>query len=60
MVSWRNIVGLALLSGGVMLAATSPELLAATSSPDILTNDRAQDTDGVDLGRVKPIARPAR
>src|SRR6266480_1562363 len=56
-----KIVGLALLSGGVLLAGMSPKLFAATSSaPDILSNDRAQDTDGVDLGSVKPIARPAR
>ena len=56
-----KIVGLALLSGGVLLAGMSPQLFAATSSaPDILSNDRAQDADSVDLGSVKPIARPAR
>lgn len=61
MVCWRNMVGLALLSGGLLLAAVPPKLLAATSSaPDILSNDRAGDTDTVDLGTVKPIARPNR
>jgi general secretion pathway protein N len=61
MVSWRNMVGLALLSGGVLLAAAPPKLSAATSStPDLLSNDRAGDADSVDLGGVKPIARPNR
>ena len=55
------MVGLALLSGGAMLAAMSPDCIAATSSgPDILGNGRAQDADIVDLGSVKPIARPNR
>ena len=55
------MIGLALLSGGV-LASLSPELPAATSSTlDILSNDRAEDTPNtVDIGRVTPIARPNR
>src|SRR5205809_1046232 len=61
MIRWRNMAGLALLSGGVLLVGMSPKLFAATSSaPDLLSNDRAQDADSVDLGSVKPIARPAR
>jgi general secretion pathway protein N len=56
-----RIVGLILLSGGALLAGMSPELLAATSpAPDILSSDRAQDNDSVDLGSLKPIAKPAR
>ena len=55
------MVGLALLSGGALLAAMSPASIAATSSgPDLLGNGRAQDADIVDLGSVKPIARPSR
>ena len=55
------MAGLALLSGGVLLVGMSPKMFAATSSaPDILSNDGAQDADSVDLGSVKPIARPAR
>jgi hypothetical protein len=42
--SWRKIIGLALLAGG--LGILSSELVAATSStPDILSNDRAGDAD---------------
>jgi general secretion pathway protein N len=61
MIRWRKMIGLALLSGGV-LTGLSPELPAATSSTlDILSNDRAGDAaDSVDIGRVTPIARPAR
>ena len=55
------MVGLALLSGGALLAAMSPASIAATSSgPDLLGNGRAQDADIVDLGSVKPIAGPNR
>jgi general secretion pathway protein N len=61
MIGWRNVVGLTLLSGGLLLAAMSPNVLAATSSaPDMLSNDRAGDADSVDLGSVKPIIRPNR
>jgi general secretion pathway protein N len=61
MLSWRKMIGLALLSGGV-LTGLSPELPAATSSTsDVLATDRATDAaDTVDLGSVKPIARPSR
>jgi hypothetical protein len=41
-----GIVGLALLSGGILLAGMSPGPFAATSSaPDLLSNDRSQDTE---------------
>jgi general secretion pathway protein N len=60
MTSWRKIIGLALLAGGAF-GILSSELVAATSSaPDILSNDRAGDADTVDIGTVKPIARPNR
>jgi general secretion pathway protein N len=61
MLSWRKIIGLALLSGGT-LTGLSPELPAATSSTsDVLATDRAPDAaDSVDLGSIKPIARPSR
>jgi general secretion pathway protein N len=59
MVKWRNMVGLALLSGGALLVGMPLALFAATSSaPDIRATDRAGDD--VDLGSVKPLARPAR
>lgn len=58
---WHVTVGLALLSGGALLAAMSPVSIAATSGgPDLLGVGRAQDADIVDLGSVKPIARPSR
>lgn len=61
MVGYRKIVGMALLSGG-LLAGLSQALSAATSSTlDILSNDRAGDgADTVDIGRITPIAKPAR
>jgi general secretion pathway protein N len=60
MVRQRNRIGLALLSGGLLLAGMPASPAATSSTPDILSNDRAQDADSVDLGSVKPIARPAR
>jgi len=59
MVEWRKLIGLALLSGGV-LAGFSPQVPAATSSTlDVISTDRAADApDSVDIGRVTPIARP--
>jgi general secretion pathway protein N len=61
MVKWPGITGLALLSGAALMIGQSPRLLAATSATlDILSNDRASDAaDSVDIGTVKPIARPS-
>jgi len=61
MLTWRKMIGLALLSGGV-LTGLSPEVPAATSSTsDVLSTDRAIDAaDSVDFGSVKPIAGPSR
>jgi general secretion pathway protein N len=60
MTRWRLLIGLAL--PGAALVCLPADLPAATSSTlDILSNDRAGDTaDGVDIGRVTPIARPNR
>ena len=59
MIRWLHILALALLSGGALWFGVSPNLMAATlSTPDILSNDRAGDADIVDIGSVKPIARP--
>jgi general secretion pathway protein N len=60
MLSWRKIIVLALLPGGML--GWSAELLAATSSTlDILPNERVGDApDTVDLGTVTPIAKPSR
>ena len=62
MVKWRKILGLALLSGGALMTGPRPELIAATSaSLDILSSDRAGEaSDSVDVGSVKPLARPNR
>lgn len=59
MVEWRKLIGLTLLSSG-MLAGFAPEASAATSSTlDVISADRAGDTsDTVDIGRVTPIGQP--
>lgn len=61
MIRWRKLIGLILLSGGVQ-TALSLQLFAATSSTsDVLSTDRPADAaDSVDIGSVKPIARPSR
>ena len=59
MVEWCKMIRLALLCGGV-LVGFSPQAPAATSSTlDIISTDQAADApESVDIGRVKPIARP--
>jgi len=60
MTQWLHILALFLLCGGALALGAVPDLMAATSAtPDILSNDRAGDAaDTVDIGSVKPIARP--
>ena len=62
MVRRFQILALALLTGGMLGIGASAELNAATSStPDILSDDRAGDTrDNVEIGGVKPLALPNR
>jgi general secretion pathway protein N len=62
MVKWPKILGLALLSGGMLIVVPATLPQAATSSTlDILPAERAgESADTVDLGSVKPIARPNR
>jgi len=62
MVKWPKFLGLALLSGGALMIGPGPEVLAATSAAlDILSSDRAGEAaDTVDIGSVKPLARPNR
>ena len=61
MVRWLKILGLALLSGGVLTAGPMPLAQAATSATlDILPDDTVGVADTVDLGRVKPISKPSR
>jgi general secretion pathway protein N len=56
-----RILGLVLLSSGMLVIGSAPQPQAATSSTlDVLPNDRAGEADTVDLGSVKPIARPNR
>ena len=60
MVTWFKVLGLALLSGGTLMAGPVPKVLATTSATlDILSNDEPV-ADAVDLGSVKPISRPNR
>jgi general secretion pathway protein N len=57
MVKWPEIVALALLTGGMLAAGPAPELLAATSATsDILSDERGEVYDRVDISRVKPLA----
>ena len=62
MVGWLKILGLILLSGGILMAGPMSRAQAATSATlDILPDDAtAGVADTVDLGRVKPISRPGR
>ena len=59
MVSWTRILGLILLSGGMLMVVPVSELIAATSATlDILSDDRTAAT--VDVGNLTPRARPDR
>jgi general secretion pathway protein N len=62
MVKWPKTAGMALLSGLALAAGWAPAPHAATSATsDILSNDRANEAaDAVDIGSLKPIARPNR
>ena len=61
MVGRLKILALVLLSGGIAAISVSPELRAATSSTDILSDDRAAGApDSVDVSAVKPLAAPSR
>lgn len=57
-----NTLALALLTGGLLTVSLSLQSRAATSSTlDILSDDRAGDaSSNVDVGAVKPLARPIR
>src|SRR6202035_1110317 len=62
MIRWFRILGLALLSGGMLAAGPVPEAAAVTSATlDILPGEGAGGAAAaVDLGSLKPIPRPAR
>jgi general secretion pathway protein N len=61
MVGRFKILVLVLLSGGMISIGPSPELRAATSSTDILSDDRPGGApDSVDVSAVKPLAKPSR
>jgi general secretion pathway protein N len=62
MVKWPKRCGLALLCCGTLAGGVGPEVLAATSATsDILSTDGAADVaHTVDLGSLKPLAKPAR
>jgi general secretion pathway protein N len=60
MVGRLKILALVLLSGGMVAIGLSPELRAATSSTDILSDDRPGGVpDSVEVGAVKPLAKPS-
>jgi general secretion pathway protein N len=62
MFGWLKILGLALLSGGMLMAGQMPTARAVTSSTiDILPSEGVGEAAGtVNLGAVKPIAGPRR
>src|SRR5260370_28531144 len=62
MVKWFKVLGLTVLSGGILTAGPAAAPRAATSATtDILSGDRTGEvTDSVDLGSLKPIASPNR
>ena len=62
MQKWPKIPALALLSAAALIFGHVPAPRAATTSTlDILSNDTAGDSrDSVDIGSVKPLARPNR
>jgi general secretion pathway protein N len=54
---WPRILGLALLSGGMLISGPAARPQAATSADsDILSND--DPGEAVNVGRLKPLARP--
>lgn len=61
MAKFSQILGLVLLSGGMLVIGSAPQPQAATSSTlDVLPNDRAGEVGTVDLGSLNPISRPNR
>lgn len=60
MVRWRKSTGWAVLLGAAISGLPADVPAATSSTLDIISNDRAGDTDSVDIGRVTPIARPNR
>lgn len=62
MVKWPKTIGLAFISSLALVAGRGPASYAATSATlDILSDDGAGRTaDTVDVGGVKPLARPVR
>src|SRR5260370_34906189 len=61
MVGRLKILALVLLSGGMVAIGLSPALRAAPSPTDILSDDRPGGVpDSVDVGAVKPLAKPSR
>jgi general secretion pathway protein N len=62
MVRWFRILGLALLTSGMLMAGPVPEVAAVTSATlDVLPGEGAGEAAAaVDLSSLKPIPRPAR
>jgi general secretion pathway protein N len=62
MAMWPKFLGTALLSAGLLTAGASLDVRAAApATSDILGGDRTgEGTEAVDVGAVRPIARPSR
>jgi general secretion pathway protein N len=62
MLGWPRMVGLALLSGGMLISGPAAKPQAATSAnSDILSNDDPRQSGAaVDVGSLKPLPRASR
>src|SRR5690348_5378824 len=58
MLKWSQIIGLALLSGGMALSGPVPELFAATSASLVVLpiDSDGEFSDRVEIGRVRALA----
>ena len=60
MVTWPKNPAVVLLPAVMLLSGGPPALAATSTNVDILSSDRAGEADTVDIGSVKPLARPSR
>jgi general secretion pathway protein N len=62
MARWLKVLGVALLAGGAWVSSGASKAVAATSATlDILPGEEGRAAnDSVDVGALKPIARPGR
>jgi general secretion pathway protein N len=60
MLNWPKILGVALLTVGMLLFGPAPLLAATSATSDILSDRPGEATDTVDIGSVKPLTQPSR